>query len=321
VKHDRIHELLADYLEGELPAGERKEVKLHLAECAECRGELEFLRRYKKRMSSLAEIPAPEGFLRDVRDRLERLPILRRLAKMLFSPLKVKLPLEAAGLLALAAIIVFVVYPAERTESPLKMADLAVDKSNEKEGAAREGKSASRLAMRNAEEAPAAGKRMKTAVQAKPGEMETYEIALLVTRERPSVSDEKNMALGEADVRIERRKFDDGIASKETEDIAPMEEAKLAMKKEKAPSPKRSDAAGRIDAIAREFGGRVLPGMPDKDSGSYRRIMIEMPARNYRAFTARLGEIGTVRPVEAPSRDVQRRKESIRLEINIESSQ
>ncbi|HEX2091195.1 MAG TPA: zf-HC2 domain-containing protein [Longimicrobiaceae bacterium] len=54
-------ELLNDYVDGLLPASERKAAELHLAGCAECRAEVEGLRTLLLRVAELPREIAPPG--------------------------------------------------------------------------------------------------------------------------------------------------------------------------------------------------------------------------------------------------------------------
>ena len=77
----KIKGLLSTYLEGELAPEERPEVEEHLEQCANCRTDLELLRRTVHALHSLPDLPAPAGILKGVRNGMEPLPWHRRLAR------------------------------------------------------------------------------------------------------------------------------------------------------------------------------------------------------------------------------------------------
>lgn len=54
-------ELLAAYVDGELDAADRRAVQAHLRSCERCRGEVEMARVARDALTSLPEVPAPEG--------------------------------------------------------------------------------------------------------------------------------------------------------------------------------------------------------------------------------------------------------------------
>ncbi len=78
----------------------------HLADCRTCAAELASLRTYLEAMDSLPQVQAPAGFLTSVHERLEQPGLLKRLLTWVFLPLKVKLPFEAAGLVAASVLVV-----------------------------------------------------------------------------------------------------------------------------------------------------------------------------------------------------------------------
>lgn len=63
----QLVELLCDYLEGDLPEEEKKELDRHMRECAPC---MAFLKTYKK-TSQLCKSLRPEDIPREMRERLE----------------------------------------------------------------------------------------------------------------------------------------------------------------------------------------------------------------------------------------------------------
>ena len=129
-------ERLSALLDEALTASERAECVAHLEECADCRRELDRLRQTVAQVRALPSPLAPAGFAERViaaaragaaapkRPSRPREPWLRRVAVALFSPLRLKLPLEAAALVVVAvgAVYLFQHTPelqqAARLESP-----------------------------------------------------------------------------------------------------------------------------------------------------------------------------------------------------------
>jgi putative zinc finger protein len=101
-------DLFSAVVDGELPAPERAQVDTHLAGCPECRRELERFSRTVSMVRALPEERAPAGFVDRVRDAAHPPPWPRRVARRLFVPLRVKLPLEAAAVLLVATTAVWV---------------------------------------------------------------------------------------------------------------------------------------------------------------------------------------------------------------------
>jgi Putative zinc-finger len=59
--NDHPHELLADYVDGELPADRRAEVEAHLTACPTCTEEVALAREARGALQALPEVPAPTG--------------------------------------------------------------------------------------------------------------------------------------------------------------------------------------------------------------------------------------------------------------------
>jgi len=101
-------ELYSALVDDALDAGERGAVEAHVAGCAECRRELERFRRTVALMQGAGPVRAPAGFVDRVLEAAAPTPWYRRLARVLFSPLGVKVPLGAAAMLLVAGIAVYV---------------------------------------------------------------------------------------------------------------------------------------------------------------------------------------------------------------------
>jgi hypothetical protein len=87
-------ELLASYVDGELEAEERRQVKAHLDSCAQCTEEVAVAKRAFKALSALEEVPAPLGLATPAIERAK--PQRRMVARLQW----------AAGTAAAAALVV-----------------------------------------------------------------------------------------------------------------------------------------------------------------------------------------------------------------------
>ncbi len=105
--HDARTQLSA-LLDDALSAPEHRALEAHLAECAECRRELEELRGTVTLLGRLPPVHAPAGFVDRVMGEAYRPPWPRRLLDALFRPLRVKLPLEAAAVLLVGVSALYV---------------------------------------------------------------------------------------------------------------------------------------------------------------------------------------------------------------------
>lgn len=105
--HD-ARELFSGWVDEALTADERASVDAHLAECADCRKELERFEATLTLLHRVARPRAPVGFVDRVLDAARPVPWHRRLLRRLFLPLSVKLPAEAAAVLLMAGLAVYI---------------------------------------------------------------------------------------------------------------------------------------------------------------------------------------------------------------------
>ena len=105
--HD-ARELLSALVDGELTPDEQTRVEAHLAQCADCRKEHERLGATITLLRTMDRPRAPVGFVDRVLEAVQPTPWYRRWLGRLFLPLSVKLPAEAAALLLVGGLAVFV---------------------------------------------------------------------------------------------------------------------------------------------------------------------------------------------------------------------
>jgi len=70
--HEAVQERFSDYLESELSPEEQAEVAAHLESCEACRNELNAFRHTLRSLAQLPPIPAPEGFVGKVQQRINK---------------------------------------------------------------------------------------------------------------------------------------------------------------------------------------------------------------------------------------------------------
>jgi hypothetical protein len=100
-------ERLSGLLDDALGAPERAEVRAHLESCPECRRELDRLRAMVALLSRVERPRAPLGFVDRVMDAAHPAPWHRRLGRRLFLPLNIKLPVQAAAMLVIATLGIY----------------------------------------------------------------------------------------------------------------------------------------------------------------------------------------------------------------------
>ena len=100
-------DLLSAWLDQALDAHEREQVEAHLAGCPECRRELEGLRSTVTVLSRVEHPRAPVGFVDKVMGEAYPAQWYRKLGRLVFQPLSVKLPLEAGAMVVIAILGVY----------------------------------------------------------------------------------------------------------------------------------------------------------------------------------------------------------------------
>jgi hypothetical protein len=109
---DTARARFSELADGQLDAAERAGIEAHLRACPECRREWAAFERTLRLLHDLPRHRAPSGFAGRVLAAARPTPWPRRLARRLFVPLPIKLPLEAAAVLLVA---VGALWLAERT--------------------------------------------------------------------------------------------------------------------------------------------------------------------------------------------------------------
>lgn len=100
-------ERLSDLLDEALDAPERAQVGAHLDGCPDCRRELDRLRATVSLLSRVERPRAPVGFVDRVMAAAHPVPWYQRLGRRLFFPLNIKLPAQAAAMLLVAVLGVY----------------------------------------------------------------------------------------------------------------------------------------------------------------------------------------------------------------------
>jgi hypothetical protein len=104
---DETRDTLSAYLDDALAPEERSRVDAHLVGCAECRRELEALRGTVALLQRVEPARAPVGFVDRVVAAARPRPWYRRVADAVLLPLSVKLPVEAAALVMVGLLAVY----------------------------------------------------------------------------------------------------------------------------------------------------------------------------------------------------------------------
>ncbi len=102
--HKRILGMLAAYCGEDLSVTDKQDVERHLADCPQCRAELELQQRTMQLLRSQPEVEPPPWLTSKIMAAIADQPLPQKSwLKRIFFPLSVKLPLEAMALLAICA--------------------------------------------------------------------------------------------------------------------------------------------------------------------------------------------------------------------------
>jgi hypothetical protein len=109
MKHNEIRHKLSDYIDGSITTDEKTAIEDHLKSCPQCGSALEELRKTVGHIKDLEEVAPPawmtQKIMARVRTEEER---KKSWVERIFLPLRLKLPLEALGVVFLAVTVYFI---------------------------------------------------------------------------------------------------------------------------------------------------------------------------------------------------------------------
>ncbi len=342
MKCDDIKLLLADHLEGSLSASDTGLVKEHLKKCADCRVELQFLKKYLKKTENFPSLKAPDDFLEQLHARIGE-PGRGSVVKKLFYPLKIKVPLEVAALLALAVTGMIIFKPFRPEMAQYKSEEPASHPAMEEEKALRGEKhithrerppmvASNAVKAKDKEKSAAPDKKVAAAE-------ETVVAADIRVSEHPAREEMKSSGSGPAEItlylrqatvaRVERE-ADESVMDRKA-DYAATEKtlARRSLEKAKKYEAPSGEAAQRtapadrilndvegIAGLAQSLEGRIIKRPMDEKTGVDSQVIVEIPRKNYSRFMKGLrGKWSVLK--QYPSQPPERAGK-VRFNINLE---
>ncbi len=346
-----IKKLLEDYIDNALSGEKSAAVKKHLASCRDCGAELLSRKDYRKQMTSLKEVKAPDDFMRQLNNRIDNQYGIKKIIRTLFYPLKIKLPVEALGVVAASVLIVVFLNPMEELKENFQIpAETAYkEKTAERNGdvkiavPAKPGKKAGK-----AELSSPLGTDDRTLAEAGKerrsirGEaLMTREIVLALYQAKPAAASgalrssaspatapqsEESVAFNASDVKKDKAagaiSEPDRYATAEPEKKA--QSAKMdALQKAKGQSTRDESINRRvtvikpfedIKTIVKNLNGRMVKEVSGKESTRY--IIVDMPSKNQKEFLDRLNRLGDMQRKERKPYD-ERKSGIVRFKIII----
>ena len=349
MKCSKVKNLLADYANNDLKPDIKLVIKNHLSKCSDCREELKYLKKYIKEISSMPEVKAPKNFLDQIHNRLEKETASEKIISKLFFPLKIKIPLEAAGVLAMAALVILIFNPFEpaklqyheeagHLEAPLEKTSseivLNLRSRSRPKGFISEDKKSAPLPLKEkpsirdeteAEETISEekilpskslmNKRKADYFSKDADQPKTYDVILYVKEKSKTEGDD---ALGSA---AADKPEDSAISTSPGMKIKKRSYGKKAGKVSEKSRPAKRDikeieSTEQIKTIARSLNGKLTRKIYDEKTKSYKYIIVEIPARNYSKFVKRLNTNWSIKR-QQPARLPEKFKKKDRVELNL----
>lgn len=132
---EKVRDQFSSLWEGELTLPEERVLREHLSSCSECQREFERFEKTMQWLGSVGEVEVPEGFLAQLRKKMEKrekAPLGEKTrGKWLSFPLSFKLPVQAVAMVAIVFLVLYLtkmmpgefyrLKDARQTRSPLSM--------------------------------------------------------------------------------------------------------------------------------------------------------------------------------------------------------
>ncbi|MGV7928219.1 MAG: anti-sigma factor family protein [Spirochaetota bacterium] len=286
-----VQNRLSEYIDGRLPAGLERPIEEHCASCDTCAKELAFLRAYRTRMSSLPRKAAPADFPEKLKGRLDTPEPRRGIVRTLFHPARVKLPIEAAGLLAAAALVFVILLPDEARKADLQ------SRSGERV-AVMDGGDMETRDIDDVAGPPARRRVLKTAPSVEKSIATRVYVIELSPRRASAPAIAMNEARRDRAGEHEEMKAADAYVSK----------AKVAAARQMPPTEQKKETADRLNeagspadirAAVRRSGATIIEERCEEGTGRCSSFTLEVKENSYKALVDELKLLGDVRPLKA----------------------
>lgn len=285
-----VQNRLSEYIDGRLPAGLERSIEDHCASCDACAKELAFLRAYRTSMSSLPRKAAPADFPEKLKGRLDTPEPRRGIVRTLFHPARVKLPIEAAGLLAAAALVFVILLPDEARKADLQ------SRSGERV-AVMDGGDMETRDIDDVTGPPGMRRVLKTAPSVKKSIATRVYVIEFNPRRASAPAIAMNEARRDRAGEHEEMKAADAYVSKAkvaaARQMPPTEE-----KKETADPLEEAGSSADIRAAVRRSGATIIEERCDEGTGRCSSFTLEVKENSYKALVDELKLLGDVRPAE-----------------------
>ncbi len=271
----KIKGLLSEYIDNALDANSKKLVDEHLSMCKNCREELKSLKICVEELGSLEKVQAPEDFLQKLHERIQPRFNFKDIMRKAFVPMRIKLPLELAGVTVTALLMIAIFNTMKRSEQILIV---------------------------NGPEEESTELALKGEVATMPAPLTKRIASRLILEEKPI----ELYCFIESDKKIVEREqsvlggtFYNGVKEKSAVELEREE------KEEEIFTPQHSDRILlKVKNLIEHAEGKILSVEYEKEKDLPQSITAEIPAKNYTLLLEKLGEIGKLqKPLPSITRE------------------
>ena len=304
MKCGEIKERLSAYVDDVLDAESKAVVEEHLSSCKDCQQEMVSLKALVSELGSLESVEPPRDFLDQLHERIEARSRFQKILRTLFVPMRVKIPLEFAGVVAVA-ILVFAVLHTQKDQLRLAQGPEGLKQERAGERIAKED-SLEEVPVRLMQEK--AREKGKSDTFGKVAKDEAYKSQLAyraATAEQPTAERE----IIELALVMKKEIRPESLAPGAAMEAAPTPKKKMRRSlalPQAAPSakPERDeevdDSLSKLTKLIELVGGEVVSVDYDEQTKAPASIRAQIPASQIHTFYNKLKELGDLQtPPEA----------------------
>ena len=299
-----IKERLSAYVDDVLDAESKAVMEEHLSICKDCQQEMVSLKALVSELGSLESVEPPRDFLDQLHERIEARSRFQKILRTLFVPMRVKIPLEFAGVVAVA-ILVFAVLHTQKDQLRLAQGPEGLKQERAGERIAKED-SLEEVPVRLMQEK--AREKGKSDTFGKVAKDEAYKSQLAyraATAEQPTAERE----IIELALVMKKEIRPESLAPGAAMEAAPTPKKKMRRSlalPQAAPSAKPDrdeevdDSLSKLTKLIELVGGEVVSVEYDEPTKAPASIRAQIPASQIHTFYNKLKELGDLQtPPEA----------------------
>ena len=292
-----IRERLSEHMDGMLDPATAASVDHHLESCASCHSEFQSLKLLQKELESLPEVEPPPDFLDRLHERIGPRSLLSGIFRSLFTPIRIKLPLELAAA-AVAGVMIFFLVDINKgmkdqvVSKPILIEEIQKEKPREERPAG----------IKIPEKGGAIGAK-KTVFPEMTSER-ILELSLIVKKRAlqtlsppaPAAALSKKPAELKSGIPLQEKQEPIREIHKMKTASGSSDKQMDAAKEDRGRSPLSAmeDAGFEVQKKIELSGGRILDEFSSGSVNGLMTVIAQIPAINYEAFCRSLEEIGAL---------------------------